>query len=198
MNVPLGFGRRVIAPLVPSFQSIFPEVELELAVTDKPLNLIDCGFDMAIRFGPPPSEGVIARKIISNKRYLCASPVYLEKKGQPTSLQDLHNHSCIIHKQNDDLNRTWKFIHDGITETIKVSASLSSNDGDIITEWALSGKGIVIRSEWDVKKYLESGRLKQILPSYSLPDADLFIYYPSGRNLASRARAFIDFLHERL
>jgi len=86
----------------------------------------------------------------------------------------------------------------GRTEAIKIHAALSSNDGDIVLGWALAGQGIVIRSEWDVAKYLDSGRLRQILPEYSLPSADLFVYYPSSRNLAARSRAFINHLVENL
>lgn len=198
VNAPLGFGRIVIAPLVSEFTFKYPEVEVVLEVTDRPIDLVDKGVDLAVRFGEPPDEGVSARRIMSNKRFICASPVYLEKHGTPETLEDLAQHRCIVHRQNDDAYGVWRFVMGGRTEAIKIHAALSSNDGDIVLGWALAGQGIVIRSEWDVAKYLDSGRLRQILPDYSLPSADLFVYYPSSRNLAARSRAFINHLVEKL
>lgn len=198
INAPLGFGRSVLAPMLSTFVTQFPEVELVLDVTDRPINLVDRGFDLAIRFGEPPSEGVIARRIFSNRRFLCASPLYLEKFGEPKTPEDLSRHRCIVHRQNDDPHGLWRFMRDGVTELAKIHGTLSSNDGDIVMGWALSGQGIVIRSEWDVAKYLESGRLRHILCDYSLPSADLFAYYPSSKNLPARARAVINFLIEQL
>ena len=135
---------------------------------------------------------------MSNRRFICASPVYLEKHGTPEALEDLAHHRCIIHRQNDDAYGVWRFILGGRTEATKIQGALSSNDGDIVLAWALAGQGIVIRSEWDVAKYLDSGRLRQILPDFSLPSADLFAYYPCGKNLAARSRAFINHLVESL
>lgn len=198
VNAPLGFGRTVIAPLVSGFTALYPDVEVQLEVTDRPIDLIDKGFDLAIRFGELPDNRINARRIMSNRRFICASPSYLEKHGTPKSLEDLPRHRCIVHRQNDDAYGVWRFLIDGRTEIIKVHGVLSSNDGAIVQAWALDGQGIVIRSEWDVAKYLESGRLKRILPEFTLPSADLYAYYPSKQNLPARVRAFIDFLVEQL
>jgi DNA-binding transcriptional LysR family regulator len=92
----------------------------------------------------------------------------------------------------------WRFLIDGRTEIVKVHGALSSNDGDIVQGWALDGQGIVIRSEWDVIKHLESGRLRRVLPEFTLPSADLYAYYPSKKNLPARVRAFINFLVDQL
>lgn len=197
VNVPLGFGRTVIAPLVSIFAAQYPDVEVQLEVTDRPIDLIAQGFDLAIRFGELPDNRLNARRIMSNRRFICASPTYLEKFGTPKTIADLTRHRCIIHRQNDDAYGIWKFLIDGRSEIIKVHGALSSNDGDIVQGWALDGQGIVIRSEWDVAKYLESGRLRQILPEFALPSADLYAYYPSKQNLPARVRAFINFLVER-
>ncbi|HQR52695.1 MAG TPA: LysR family transcriptional regulator [Burkholderiales bacterium] len=198
VNAPLGFGRTVIAPLVSTFTARYPEVEVLLEVTDRPVDLIELGFDVAVRFGELPDTRINARRIMSNRRFLCASPAYLERHGVPRTLEDLARHRCIVHRQNDDAYGVWRFSHEQGTEVVKVQAVLSSNDGDIVLGWALDGQGIVIRSEWDLKKYLESGRLRRVLPEFSLPDADLFVYYPSRQNLAARSRAFINFLVEQL
>ena len=196
VNATLGFGRTTIAPLVSAFSLRYPEVEVQMEVTDKPIDLVESGFDLAIRFGVLPDKRLNARRIMSNRRFLCASPAYLERHGTPMNLADLANHRCIIHRQNDDAYGIWRFLHHDHTEVVKVHGMLSSNDGDIVLWWALDGHGILIRSEWDLAKYLDSGRLKVVLPDFTLPDADLFVYYPSQRNQTLRARAFINFLGE--
>lgn len=198
VNAPLGFGRTVIAPLVSTFTARHPDVEVQLEVTDRPIDLIDKGFDLSIRFGELPDNRINARRIMSNRRFLCASPAYLAKHGTPKSLADLAKHRCIVHRQNDDAYGVWRFLIDGRTEIVKVHGVLSSNDGDIVQGWALDGQGIVIRSEWDVTRHLESGRLRRILPEFTLPSADLYAYYPSKQNLPARLRAFIDFLVDEL
>ena len=196
VNATLGFGRTTIAPLVSQFARRYPDVEVQVEVTDSPVDLVDSGFDLAIRFGALPDKRLNARRIMSNRRFLCASPLYLERHGTPQSLADLAQHRCIIHRQNDDAYGIWRFSHQEHSEVIKVRGSLSSNDGDIVLGWALDAHGILIRSEWDLAKYLESGRLRIVLPEFTLPSADLFVYYHSRRNQTIRARAFIDFLVE--
>lgn len=197
VNATLGFGRTTIAPLISQFARRYPEVEVQVEVTDRPVDLVESGFDLAIRFGTLPDRRLNARRIMSNRRFLCASPKYLERHGTPRTLADLAQHRCIIHRQNDDAYGIWRFIHKEHTEVVKVHGSLSSNDGDIVLGWALDGHGILIRSEWDAARYLESGRLRIVLPEFELPSADLFVYYAGGRaNQPVRTRAFIDFLVE--
>lgn len=194
VNATLGFGRTTIAPLVSQFARRYPQVEVQLEVTDKPVDLVDSGFDLAIRFGTLPDKRLNARCVMTNRRFLCASPAYLARHGTPETLADLAHHQCIIHRQNDEAHAVWRFTHREQGEVAKVQGMLSSNDGDIVLSWALDGHGILIRSEWDLAKYVESGRLKIVLPDFHLPSADLFVYYPNRRNQSARARAFIDFL----
>ncbi|RZT92748.1 DNA-binding transcriptional LysR family regulator [Advenella incenata] len=194
VNATLGFGRTTIAPLLSEFAKRYPQVEVQMEVTDRPVDLVENGFDLAIRFGALPDKRLNARRILSNQRFLCASPLYLERHGTPSSLADLAHHRCIIHRQNDDAYGIWRFTHHDHSEVVKVHGMLSSNDGDIVLGWALDGHGILIRSEWDLAKYLQSGRLRIVLPDFTLPAADLYVYYPSQRNLPARTRAFIDFL----
>lgn len=196
VNATLGFGRTTIAPLVSTFALLYPDVEVQMEVTDKPVDLVESGFDLAIRFGALPDKRLNARRIMSNRRFLCAAPAYLERHGAPAGLADLARHRCIIHRQNDEAYGIWRFVQQEHTEAVKVHGALSSNDGDIVLGWALDGHGILIRSEWDLARYLDSGRLRIVLPEFTLPSADLFVYYPSQRNQTVRARAFIDFLAE--
>ncbi|WP_321840181.1 LysR family transcriptional regulator [Paraburkholderia bannensis] len=198
INATLGFGRNTIAPLVSEFARRYPHVDIQFVVTDRPVDLVEGAFDMAIRFGELPDQRLRARRLMSNRRFLCASPKYLERHGVPLSKEDLIDHRCIIHTQNDDAFGVWRFMQEDQLEALKVSGSLSSNDGDIVLRWALDGHGILIRSEWDLAKYVQSGRLKLVLPEVILPSADLFVYYPGQRNESARARAFIDFLVKHL
>jgi len=196
INATLGFGRTTIAPLLSAFARRHPEIEVQMDVTDRPVDLAEQGFDLAIRFGAPPDQRLNARRVMSNRRFLCASPLYLEQHGVPATLADLAAHRCILHRQNDDAYGIWRFTHEGKDEVVKVHGAMSSNDGDIVLGWALDGHGILIRSEWDLARYVESGRLKIVLPEYALPSADLFVYYLERRHQAARTRAFIDFLVE--
>ena len=196
VNATLGFGRTTIAPLLSAFARRHPEIDVQMDVTDRPVDLAEQGFDLAIRFGAPPDQRLNARRVMSNRRFLCASPLYLEQHGLPATLADLASHRCILHRQNDDAYGIWRFTREGKDEVVKVHGAMSSNDGDIVLGWALDGHGILIRSEWDLARYVESGRLKIVLPDYTLPSADLFVYYLERRHQAARTRAFIDFLVE--
>ncbi|MFC5551537.1 LysR substrate-binding domain-containing protein [Massilia aerilata] len=199
VNATLGFGRTTIAPIVSAFAQRYPQVEVQMEVTDRPVDLADGGIDLAIRFGALPDKRLNARRVMSNRRFLCASPLYLQRHGLPASLADLTRHRCIVHRQNDEAHGVWRFYSgegDEHGEVVKVHGALSSNDGDIVLGWALDGHGILVRSEWDLARYVESGRLQIVLPQYRLPSADLFVYYLNRRNQAARTRAFIDFLVE--
>jgi LysR family transcriptional activator of dmlA len=189
-----GFGRTRIAPLVSRFAHAHPDVEVELQLTDRPISLVEEAFDLSIRFGELPDTRLSARKLMSNRRFLCASPAYLKKAGAPETPADLHRHRCILHRQNDDVYGTWRLEKGRKVELVKVRGAVWSNDGDVVLNWALDGHGIVQRSEWDAAKYLASGRLREVMPAYSLPSADLYVYYLSRRHLSAKVRAFIDFL----
>lgn len=196
VNATPGFGRTRIAPLLSRFAHAHPEVEVELQLTDRPIGLVEEAYDLAIRFGELPDTRLSARKLMPNRRFLCASPKYLKKAGEPQTPEELHLHRCILHRQNDDVYGTWRLEKGRKVVLVKVRGAVSSNDGDVVMNWALEGHGIVQRSAWDAAKYLASGRLKEVMPAYSLPSADLYVYYLSRRNQPAKVRAFIDFLVE--
>lgn len=198
VNATLGFGRTTIAPLISAFAKTYPDVDVQLRLTDRPLDLVEEAFDLGIRFGELPDTRLSARKVMSNRRFLCAAPSYLKQFGEPQTLADLAAHRCILHRQNNDTHGVWRLTKGRKTESVKVGGTLSSNDGDVVLNWALDGHGILLRSEWDAKKYLDSGRLRQVLKQYRPAPADLFVYYPSGRHMPAKIRFFIDFLVQRL
>ncbi|OQR30210.1 LysR family transcriptional regulator [Pseudomonas sp. Bc-h] len=197
VNASLGFGRRYIGPALAAFFARYPEVEIQLEISDHPLDLTAHGFDLGIRFGTLPDAAFHARKIASNRRLLCASPLYLEKHGVPTRLTDLQNHNCIFLRQNETPYGVWSFTHGGKTQNIKVRGALGCNDGEVALNWALEGFGILLRAEWDIARYVRSGRLRLVLEDQTPTRADVYAVYPQQLHLSARVRSLIDFLVER-
>lgn len=196
VNATLGFGRSHISPLISSFLKQYPDVQVQLQLTVNPPALTEDAFDVCIRFGEPPDARVIARKIASNRRLLCASTHYLNKFGKPKNPSDLAQHNFIGIRQGDEAYGILHLTSGTRTETIKVRGSMSTNDGEIAVNWALDGHGIVMRAEWDVAKYLHSGRLQPVLENWQTPPADIYAIYPQRLQTAARVKAFVDYVIE--
>jgi DNA-binding transcriptional LysR family regulator len=196
VNATLGFGRSYVAPAMSLFAKQFPDVEVQLHLTDRPLNLAEEAFDVGIRFGEPPDARIVARKIADNRRLICATPAYFRKFGRPQVPVDLMRHNCIVLRQNDAAYGIWRFTRGGKTEAVKVRGTMSSNDGEVVLNWALDGHGVLMRAEWDITKYLRSGRLQLALEDYALPSADVHAVYSEKKNLSAKVQVFIDFLVE--
>ena len=197
LNATFGFGRAHIVPAVSDFCRQFPDVEVQMRLTDRPLNLIEEGFDVAVRFGDLPDARLTARRIASNRRLLCASPRYLEIHGEPRAPGDLQRHRCIVVRENDVAYGTWRLESGARAETVKVRGPVSSNDGQSALEWALDGHGIVMRSEWETAAHLRAGRLQEVLTDWRTPPADIYALYPERLNLPAKTLAFVDFLSRR-
>lgn len=197
VNASLGFGRRYIGPALGAFFAQYPEVEIQLEISDHPLDLATHGFDLGIRFGTLPDAAFHARKIASNRRLLCASPLYLEEHGVPQRLSDLQQHNCIFLRQNETPYGVWSFTNGGRTQNIKVRGALGCNDGEVALNWALEGHGILLRAEWDIARYVRSGRLRLVLEDQTPTRADVYAVYPQQLHLSARVRSLIDFLVER-
>lgn len=196
VNATLGFGRNHISPLISSFIKRYPEVQVQLQLTVNPPALTDDAFDVCIRFGEPPDARVIAKRIANNRRLLCASPAYLKQRGTPRYPSELTQHDCIGIRQGDEAYGVWNLSSGKQTETIKVRGTLSSNDGGTALSWALDGHGILMRSEWDVAKYLHNGRLKLVLENWQTPPADIYAIYPQRLQTAARVKALVSHLSE--
>ena len=194
VNATLGFGRLHIAPLISSFVREHPGVHVQLQLSASPPPLSQDAFDVCIRFGEPPDARVIARRLAPNRRLLCASPGYLARRGTPRSPADLAHHDTIAIRQGDEAYGVWRLRSGKRSETVKVQGRLSSNDGEIAVQWALAGHGIVMRAEWDVARYLRSGRLREVLPQWQTPPADVYAVYPVQVQGAARVTAFVEHL----
>jgi LysR family transcriptional activator of dmlA len=194
VNAPLGFGRTYICPMVSQFAKEFPDVQVNLLLSDHPLILADESVDVSIRFGDLPDARMVARRIAPNRRLICASPAYLQKQGTPETPEDLARHECLILRQNETASGLWRLTRGRKVHTVKVHGNLSSNDGEVVLKWALDGHGVLQRAEWDLAKYVRSGRLKLLLEDYALPPADIFAVYPQRHHVSAKVSAFIDFL----
>lgn len=196
VNATLGFGRLHVAPVISRYVARYPEVDVQLQLSVSPPALTDDQFDVCIRFGEPGDARVVARRLAPNRRLLCAAPSYLAARGAPRAPNELRHHNCITIRQGDDAYGTWRLsAADGAgaeSESIKVRGNLATNDGEIAVQWALDGRGILMRAEWDVLRYLQSGRLVQVLPDYRTPDADIYAVYPKRHQLSTRIRTFVD------
>jgi LysR family transcriptional activator of dmlA len=198
VNATLGFGRSHVAPLLSRFVRKYPQVQAQLQLSVNPPPITEDSFDVCVRFGAPPDSRVIAKNIGANRRLLCAAPRYLAQHGTPKLAHDLTRHNCIGIRQGEEAYGVWRLStgkgRGAKTETIKTRGNLTTNDGEIAVNWALEGHGILMRAEWDIARYLRSGRLVQVLPQYSTPDADIYAVVPQRLQLAARVRAFVDFL----
>jgi LysR family transcriptional activator of dmlA len=198
VNATLGFGRSHVAPLISKFVRKYPQVEVQLQLSVNPPPLTEDSFDVCIRFGAPPDARVIAKCVAPNRRLLCASPAYLAKHGMPKVPNDLTRHNCIGIRQGEEAYGVWRLASgrgkNATTEAVKTRGNLTTNDGEIAVNWALDGHGILMRAEWDIERYLRSGRLVQVLAQYFTPDADIHAVYPQRHQLAARVRAFVDFV----
>lgn len=201
VNATLGFGRLHIAPAISQYVLRYPEVDVQLQLSVDPPALTDDQFDVCIRFGAPVDTRVIARRLASNRRLLCASPKYLARHGEPKTPGDLRKHNCISIRQGDEAYGLWRLYAGREAErdaqAVKVRGNLTTNDGEIAVNWALDGHGILLRAGWDIERYLDSGRLVEVLPGYKTPDADIYAVYAPRHQLSARIRTFVDFLGER-
>jgi DNA-binding transcriptional LysR family regulator len=194
VNATLGFGRSHVAPLISRFVKANPEVQVQFTLTVDQPPLAEDSFDVCVRFGEPPDARVIARHLAPNRRLLCAAPAYLARHGAPKVPHDLTRHSCICIRQGDEAYGLWRLSGGRRSETVKVRGALSTSDGEIAVNWALEGHGILMRAEWDIARYLRSGRLLRVLENYSTPPADLYAVYPQRHQGAARVRVFVDYL----
>lgn len=198
VNATLGFGRSRVAPALSRFARKYPQVDVQLQLSVNPPALTDDAYDVCIRFGEPPDARVIARRLADNRRLLVASPAYLARRGTPQVPRDLLRHNCIGIRQGDEAYGLWRLTGtragDRKTVAIRTRGTLTTNDGEIAVNWALDGHGIVMRAEWDIARYLRSGRLVQVLPDYRTPAADIYAVYPQRHQTSTRVRVFVDFI----
>lgn len=189
-----GFGRTYVTPALSSFVREFPQIDVQLHLSEKSVNLVDQGFDLMIRFGELADSRLTARLLAKNRRILCAAPSYLSAMGVPMHPRDLGRHNCIFIREADETFGTWHFSNGTESETIKVRSNLSTNDGNVALSWALDGQGILIRSQWDVARHLKAGELVPLLTDWAPPPADIYVVFQTSKQMPAKVRVLVDWL----
>lgn len=191
---PLSFGRRQIAPLIRAFRQKFPQISVQLFLSDESDDLLWREFDCALRVGRPTKGEFITRRLLKARRVVCAAPRYLEDRPAPRVPEDLAEHRGIVLIRDGQLLDQWMFEDESGMRSVSIPTALASNSGEVTHCWALEGEGVVLKSLWDVQEDLAEGRLVEILSEYSADNADIYLVYPARRYVPSRTRSFIDFL----
>ncbi|MEL6178850.1 MAG: LysR family transcriptional regulator [Myxococcota bacterium] len=197
MTAPMSWGYRHLAPILGRFMSRYPELEVELQLTDRMVDMVDEGFDMAIRIGELEPSSLMARRLAPVQRVVCASPEYVERHGRPTHPDELRNHACLLYTLQNTGER-WRFQH---IETqresqVAVSGPLRTNSGETLEMLATQGIGIALLPDFLIADQVRQGRLEVLLTEWSNWNASIWVLYPPNRHLSAKVRMFIDTLVE--
>lgn len=192
-----GFGRQHVAPALASMVQQHPRLQIRLDLFDRLIDVAAEGYDLDVRVGDDVAPHLIARKLASNHRILCAAPAYLRDRPPPRSPEELQGHDCLPIKEREHPFGQWRLRGAGSERTVKVSGPLSSNNGEVVMRWALEGRGIALRSIWEVAPWLQSGHLVQVLPGWSQA-ADVWAVYAARLEKSAKLRTVVNFLESWL
>lgn len=193
---PLGFGRHYLAPAIADFHTLHPKVMVSLALSDL-VSAADANrFDLIVHIGKLADSSMVAYPIAPNMRFICAAPQYLASRPAPRTPVELAGHDCIVLRENQEDVSLWRFRKKRSEVAVRVPVILSSNDGDVVKQWALMGKGLIMRSEWNVAEDLARGALVRVLSDWSVPSADI-VAIVASRAISARVKLFVSFLQAR-
>nr|WP_314543037.1 LysR family transcriptional regulator [uncultured Massilia sp.] len=193
VSAPAGFGRQHVAPLLPSFLAEHRDVTVNLNLNDRVVDVVGEGIDVAVRIASLTDSNLIGVKLADNRRVVVAAPTYLKRHGTPRTPDELLRHNCLA-ISSEGSQRGWNFRDNGQTVTVKVAGNMVCNDGEVLHDWALAGRGLAWRSLWEVGVAIEAGRLVPVLEDYAAPGNDIFAVFAQRRHLPLRIRLFVDFL----
>ncbi|WP_296945770.1 LysR family transcriptional regulator [uncultured Massilia sp.] len=193
VSAPAGFGRQHVAPLLPSFLAEHRDVTVNLNLNDRIVDVVGEGVDVAIRIAGLSDSNLVGVKLADNRRVVVAAPAYLKRHGTPQTLDDLARHNCLA-ISSEGSQRGWTFSVDGGTVTLKVAGNMVCNDGEVLHDWALAGRGLAWRSMWEVGSEIEAGLLVPVLEAHAAPGNDIYAVFAQRRHLPLRIRLFVDFL----
>ncbi len=186
------YGERYIAPLVNDFHNRYPRLRVSMHFTNRQVELIEEGFDVAIRMGVLKESTLVARRLCDRREYVVGSPAYFTRHPQPHTLAELQTHNCLIGSREH-----WLFSNKGQKRELVVSGNWHANAGPAILDAALKGIGLAQLPDYYVNDYLANGQLLSVLDNYQLPDTGVWVVYPQQRYLAAKVRLFVDFLVDR-
>nr|WP_198980719.1 LysR family transcriptional regulator [Herbaspirillum sp. ASV7] len=193
ISAPAGFGRQHVAPLVPSFLAEHRDVTLTLNLNDRIADVIGEGIDVAIRIATLTDSNLVSIKLAENHRVIVAAPSYLRRHGTPQVPDDLVRHNCLA-MSSEGSQRGWTLKQSGKVSVYKVGGNMVCNDGEVLHNWALSGRGLAWRSMWEVGAAIEAGELVTVLDKFAAPAPSIYAVFAQRRHLPLRIRAFVDFL----
>lgn len=196
VNAPMTFGHLHIAPAIPDFLARYPEVRVDMTMNDRFVDLIDEGFDVAIRIARLTDSSLIARRLAPDRRVLCGAPAYFAKHGEPRTPDDLAAHNCLSYAYVSDTDQ-WQFIDGEGTRSVSVRGNLRANNGDAIRQALLAGLGVAVLPAFIVGPDIQAGRLKEVLRDHLPNRASVYAVYPHSRHLSAKVRVFVDFLADR-
>jgi len=198
ISAPFTFGIAYVGPALADYLATYPDVSAELVLNDRSMDLLENGFDVAIRVGHLPDSSLIGRRLITAQTVLCASPHYLDRFGVPRTLQDLASRNCLVHSLSKPRD-TWRFVgRDGEPATVQVSGRFIANNGGMLRMLALKGEGIICVPSFIVGADLAEGLLVRLLDDYEPVETPVSAVYPHGRFLSAKVRAFVDLLAAQL
>lgn len=197
VSVPWVFGRLKVAPVIPDFMCENPSIRVDLQFADHYVDLVDQGIDVAVRIGEMKDSSLRARRIADNHRGLVASPRYLDRYGRPASPNDLMEHKC-LHFPNLASGDRWLLERDGTARLTPINPWMRANDAGALLDAACRGAGIALLSDFVAADALATGRLKRVLPDWSVPVTGVYAVYPEANYVPAKTRAFIAFLADRL
>jgi DNA-binding transcriptional LysR family regulator len=201
LNAPSAFGRAQIAPMLPAFLETYPELKIDLGLTDAFIDPVEEGVDLVIRVGELKDSSLIARKLAPNQRVICASPDYFRRHGRPTEPRDLCAHNCLIYKRGND--RVVWHLRDpaGATHDISVSGDFQTNNTEALRAVLLGGLGVAILPTWFIGHDVREGRLDIVYDDYTVSptalDTNIYAVFPYNRHLSPKVRAFVDAMLKR-
>ncbi|WP_213876858.1 LysR family transcriptional regulator [Pseudomonas sp. dw_358] len=193
MTCAVAYGERFIVPLVTRFMTLYPQLRVDIELSNRPLDLLHEGMDLAIRLGRLQESRLVAARLAPRRLYLCASPAYLERYGRPHSLSELARHNCLV--GSSDL---WQLVQDGRDATHRVQGNWRCNSGQSVLEAALAGVGLCQLPDYYVLEHLHSGALVSLLEGHQPPDTAVWGLYPQQRHLSPKVRKLVDYLREGL
>lgn len=199
ITAPLGFGRRLIASGIPEFHDKYPDIEVRLRLSDHEIDLMSEGVDVAFKLGILENSNLRMRGIMNLERVICAAPEYLEKRGTPQTPDELltGNHDCLLLRFPGSKEFYWTFQTPEGLRKLEVSGPYDTDDGDVLTQWALTGRGIINKPLFEVKDYIKQGQLRVILADTPPVGVQLAAIYPHKRFQDPKVRLIIDFMTER-
>lgn len=191
------FGRQYVSPLLPGFLARYPNLRVSAHLTDQVVDLVSEGFDLAIRIGALEDSRLVARRIASNRRVMCASPDYLRRCGRPVRPEHLADHNCLLLSGSTGRHDVWHLLNpQGGEIAVRVSGRFESNFGELLRDAVVAGEGIAIHSLWHVAEDLRAGRLQVLMPDFPLATTAISAVMPQRRLVPPRVRAFVDLLGE--